>query len=312
MKSPGLKDALSYILSAALGAVVVGCLAGVWGGSFAGMDLKETSFTRETGPTIRADISQRIKSISNDLDSEPPKSSDPHEGPILAIPHEAPTPARNDPVIDELGKLDHGEVAFSVPVKMKTGESSTVIARIGNSEISADALQKGMARENSTTQVQETPISLKMKMELTGSDFKIEQLSSEEQIVGGQDPTTWEWEITPKKSGQLHIHLYASIEIKGANKDITTLDKDIPVKVDLVYEGKAFVIKNWKWVWTTVGAAIGFGWRRAKGESKQEPEVKPRPDGTPKAPEQEQKKAPEPKDREKEPEDDDEEEEEEE
>jgi len=73
-----------------------------------------------------------------------------------------------------------------------------------------------------------------MKVTLKSADFEITPLSSEEQIVGGDLPTEWEWDVVPKHAGTLRLHLAAIVELKNLSRDYATVDKDIAVQVDLV------------------------------------------------------------------------------
>jgi hypothetical protein len=108
--------------------------------------------------------------------------------------------------------------------------------------------------------VQQTPVSTKMRMTLTGADFTITALSTEEQFVLGDAPTTWEWEIVPKHAGTLNLHLAAVVELDGMSRDYATVDRDIRVKVDPVNAFTTFVQANSVWVLTTLGAAVAALW----------------------------------------------------
>jgi hypothetical protein len=168
-------------------------------------------------------------------------------------------------IAKQLGALKQGNIAFSVPDKMKTGERAVVTALIGSNVIPLDAVIKALPkRKDHLIQTAPTQISLKMKMILVGDEFTITPMTSEEQIVGGATPTEWEWSITPKESGTLHLHLTASVELEGTPRDLTTMDRDISVEVDLGNALENFASDNWKWIWTTLGGLVALFWRSRK------------------------------------------------
>jgi hypothetical protein len=188
--------------------------------------------------------------------------------------------AKGDP--DELAldasmqKLQDGKLAYSTPVSMRTGDSATVVARIGGSAVSADAMKAGMPQEpGSTVATATTKVSTKMKMALRSADFDITPLNSEEQAIGGSDPTEWQWTIAPKHSGKLQLHLVATVELKDLQRDFASIDRDIQVQVNEKGAVGAFIEKNWQWLYATVGAAllalVRFLWARRKKADGQAP-----------------------------------------
>ena len=166
-------------------------------------------------------------------------------------------------------KLQDGKLAYSTPVSMMTGDSATVVARIGGSAVSADALTAGMPQQpGSTVATATTKVSTKMKMALRSADFDITTLSSEEQAIGGSDPTEWQWTIAPKHSGKLQLHLVATVELKDLQRDFASIDRDIQVQVNEKGAVKSFIEKNWQWLYATLGAGllalVRFLWARRK------------------------------------------------
>lgn len=124
------------------------------------------------------------------------------------------------------------------------------------------ALQSSLPKESGqVAQTAGTPVSTKMKMTLKSADFDITDLSSEEQIVAGNTPTTWEWDITPRHSGQLRLHLAAVVELKDISRDFTTVDRDIAVQVDPIDAARKFASGNWQWILTTLGAGLVAAWK---------------------------------------------------
>jgi hypothetical protein len=145
---------------------------------------------------------------------------------------------------------------------MKVGKTARVVARIAGDTVSIETLKNGLPTEDSAKiEVTATPISTKMKMTLKGADFDITPLSSEEQLVAGDTPTQWEWDIVPKHAGTLRLHLAAVVEINNLSRDFTTVDRDIAVQVDPVDQVTGFISKNWQWLIATLTAVVGAAWK---------------------------------------------------
>jgi len=191
----------------------------------------------------------------------------------------APPASKGQSPEERLNKLKEGNVAFNHPDKMKTGQTARITARIGSNEIPIAALEAGMT-SNQDTKVEtvSTPISLKMKMTLKSADFAITTLSSEEQGVFGDHPTEWTWDIVPKRSGKLHLHLAAIVELEDVSRDYATIDRDITVEVDPFNAVKEFVGKNWQWIIATLTAILGAAWKflSSRKKSKTLPRLRPR------------------------------------
>jgi hypothetical protein len=165
---------------------------------------------------------------------------------------------------DAINNLKMGGLAYSFPEKMKTGQTETVVATIGSDKVPVARLRAQIPKvDGSEIQVEQTPITPKMKMTLTSADFDITPQSSDEQIVVGTTPTTWRWTISPRHSGQLHLHLAAIIELEDLKQDFRTVDRDVAVAVDPVDAAEKFVQNNWQWLLSGTGgvAVVGGVWK---------------------------------------------------
>lgn len=178
-------------------------------------------------------------------------------------------PTSGDSLAAALDSLDKGNLAYNTPQKMKTGETGRVTAVIGGSNISVSILQSSLPTgSNQASATAATPVSPSMKMTLTSPDFDITNLSSAEQIVAGNTPTKWEWDIVPKHSGKLGLHLAATVELNGLSRDFTTIDRDIPVQVDPVGAAESFVRNNWQWLIATLATVGGAAWKFLRSRKK--------------------------------------------
>lgn len=164
---------------------------------------------------------------------------------------------------------NNGNLAYFTPKTMSTGSSAIVTARIGFGNLSASALTNRIT-ENQTgdTTIKPTPVTTRMKMTLTSADFDIQNWSSEEQAVGGSEPTEWQWQITPKHSGTLHLHLAAIIEVDNLSRDFTTVNRDITVRVGLISAFESFLEAHIEWIlgslFSAFTALAAWWWNRRK------------------------------------------------
>lgn len=173
-----------------------------------------------------------------------------------AIARKTPELTDEEQLAASLSNLKQGNLFYKTPEKLKTGQTGHVKAQIGSNEVPDDAagLQAG---KNSAVGKAQTPISPAMRMTLKSADFDITPLSSEEQAVGGRTPTTWEWDIIPKHSGRLRLHLAATVVLKNLSRDFTAVDREIAVEVDAVGAAEKFVGANWGWFAATLTAIGG-------------------------------------------------------
>jgi len=170
----------------------------------------------------------------------------------------ASAPTTEDQLADTLAHLPKGNMVYNPPAQMKLNQTIKVTALIGSSEVALSTLQAAMPQQPAQPiQSALTPVTPQMKVTLTSADFTITPLSSDSQIVAGPTPTTWEWQITPKHSGQLELHLAAVVQLNGLSKDFTTVDRQIAVAVDPADAVTTFIQTNWQWLIASGIAAIG-------------------------------------------------------
>jgi hypothetical protein len=183
------------------------------------------------------------------------------ERPADAADSSRPIPSDEEQLEQSLAKLKKGNLAYSTPDKMKSGHTAHVTARIGSENVSLQTLESGLPADGgATTATAATPVSTRMKVTLKSADFDITPLSSEEQIVAGGIPTQWEWDITPKHSGKLRLHLAATVELNNLSRDFTSVDREVTVQVDPVGLAEAFTEKNSIWILGALGTAIAAAW----------------------------------------------------
>jgi len=279
VKSQG-HTAVKYILIGALGLITA--LVGIKELGFsptkvtspgASVELKRGPAPQSTDPLeprVR-DLEKQLNSGQYRMRADIGDAASPAGGSRLRVRHTEKTQSPTDEefLADSTAKLKKGNLAYSTPQKMKMGHTEHVTARIGGGNVSVDALEAGLPAGNDRAlAVTGTPVTTGMKMTLRSADFDITPLSSEEQVVGGKAPTTWEWDIVPKHAGQLRLHLAAIILLKNLSRDFTAVDRDIAVRVDPVDVVTNFVEGNWQWIIGTFTAIGGAAWKVLKDRRK--------------------------------------------
>lgn len=98
---------------------------------------------------------------------------------------------------------------------------------------------------------------------LTSTDFEINAITPEELAVEPSGVSEWRWEIKPKRTGLLSLHLTLSavfnIEGNKTRKVIRVFDKTIEVEVTGWQTVSTFVKQNWQWLWTIIVVPVA-GW----------------------------------------------------
>jgi hypothetical protein len=151
-----------------------------------------------------------------------------------------------------------GLLAFNPPQDMRQGHSERIEVGISRSPELRDALTAGF-RGRGLPEVVHVDSAPLMGVELRGSSFMIEALSPVEQLV--VPLARWEFDVTPLRSGRQTLTLCVTIRIdsphvSGGQIAVPVFERDIRIKVDVVYGTRRFVTNNWQWL---VGTAVGLG-----------------------------------------------------
>ena len=174
-------------------------------------------------------------------------------------PYGQPTAGHDDWIMRAVRESVHpGLLAFNPPHEMQQGHAERIEVGIARSPELRDALTAGF-RGRGLPEVLQVDAAPVMGVELRGSSFQIDALSPAEQLV--VPLARWEFDVTPLKSGSQTLTLCVSIRIDspfvtGGKIAVPVLERDIKIKVDVVYGTRRFVAANWQWL---VGTAIGLG-----------------------------------------------------
>jgi hypothetical protein len=144
---------------------------------------------------------------------------------------------------------------------MIQGRKERVEVGIARSSELCQALAAGL-RGRGELQFEEVDTSSFMGVELKGAAFGITPLSPLEQLVAPL--ARWEFDVIPSRAGHQTLTLCISLRIDVTNSGLTSggriavpvLERDIRIRVDVVYGTRRFVAANWQWLIVT---AAGLG-----------------------------------------------------
>ena len=169
-----------------------------------------------------------------------------------------------------LASMDWANIAFNSPQKINLVETAQIQLLLSlqkpMDELRA-AITAAGAREGARVRV-----SNRMEARLSGTNFQIIAITTEEQAVGSMDTVEWKWEIKPTASGRhsLHLTLTALFSVDGAatRRAVRTFDRTIEVEVTAGQWASEFLGKNWQWLWAALLLPMaGWLWKRWKGKN---------------------------------------------
>jgi hypothetical protein len=161
---------------------------------------------------------------------------DEHAEPPMAREEPNPEELATDRVLNRLAS----QLAFDPPRELQMGETKTITLLLSQKKTTSDLAQElkergGGGRRHQIITAENIPTTERMEARLTGKDFQIEALDSEEQAITSDSSTIWRWDVTPTEWGKkrLHLTVAAVLEVQGdsATHTVTTYDKDITVTV---------------------------------------------------------------------------------
>ncbi len=174
-----------------------------------------------------------------------------------------PTPNPQAVVQGTLQGLTSGKMLFNPPAEMDQGEPARIELRITRNQ--GDDLSGGLQGKG-TPQISSVKVSSSMSAHLSGDDFQIDSLNSEEQLIGGDTFTQWAWDVTPLGTGKhtLHLRVTARVSVDGTEgqKDLPVVERDVNIRVNPGYLIGSFLKGYWEWVVTAILVPlVGIGWK---------------------------------------------------
>jgi hypothetical protein len=182
-----------------------------------------------------------------------------------------------------LRQLPRGRGTLTAPKVMWLGDTARIVARVAHGSYGADILS---GLPPGVTQEWSSAVSPTMKARLSGPGFEVESVGSEEQPLGDDGYTEWNWLITPRMIGdhELICQITAVVSVGGfqKTKDVVVQSRRIRVRVrtrrlisslisDHASEGLAFVLGT---IAVAAGRSLRERYRRWK-ESRRSRIVQP-------------------------------------
>jgi hypothetical protein len=108
---------------------------------------------------------------------------------------------------------------------------------------------------------------INVQLNVNADEFKLVNLSTNEQVLFATEPNTWEWELTPLAAGTNHISLgvtaIITIDGKQTNHFINAYSNDIVVTATTNQQIKALYEKHKDKLWGFLVVPL-FEWARRK------------------------------------------------
>lgn len=163
---------------------------------------------------------------------------------------------------DELKEIIPEYILFDPPQEMKTKTKRRVEIYISKEDI--QNLWEKLESEG-VPKIEEVKKGVSLKISLEGDNFHIEELSHEEQRILQDEFGKWKWDVEPKNPGIHSLLLSVTINTQILDLEdtirLSTLDKQIDVKVNILAAIWGTLTSDWKWIVTTIigsGSIIGL------------------------------------------------------
>ncbi|MDJ0775603.1 MAG: hypothetical protein QNJ49_19620 [Mastigocoleus sp. MO_167.B18] len=127
----------------------------------------------------------------------------------------------------EFNELRLGQIALNTPTKMRVGETELVKVHISD-DLKLDLKSK----LGDKVEIKKIKVSDLLKVILKGTNFAIEPIHEEEQILANGELVPWSWEVTPNESGEQKLFLIVYAKKAEGLKYLKTFDRTITVKVN--------------------------------------------------------------------------------
>jgi len=176
-----------------------------------------------------------------------------------------------DEISDVLVNAVQGHILFDPPATMKQGKEERMTAFITKNPLDTfEELKKHLPADRKMVfeEISVLPyMTVKLDCEDDGA-FKIKALQLEDQFVGTDRPSVWNFEVTPLKSGEQHLELIVGVRIKHPGETdegrfYPVYDRKIDVQIDYVFTVSSIWQNYWQWILTAVLIPLsvaGFKW----------------------------------------------------
>lgn len=169
------------------------------------------------------------------------------------LPHPPPDPAQA--VAETVNELPVATVAFNTPTHLRRNETATIKLLLSPETISIPQLEKRISEAGEKTGAHVKYSSL-MQATLTSDDFEVTPAQEDQQLVAAGRDTEWLWDIRPKRTGTLRLHLTLFAFVDVANQrdpyKVRTFNRTLTIHVGWPTRMGDFAKSNWQWLWTAI------------------------------------------------------------
>ncbi|WP_454846039.1 hypothetical protein [Pseudomonas farris] len=179
----------------------------------------------------------------------------------IALRQSSPPDMSPSPIDDTLASLPRGSAAITAPGAVEQYQEFEVLLRLTTEDLTG--LLNTMKSEGSPSTVVKgisgVRMSQRMKAELLGNDFAIEDKGPKEQAVTLNEETVWSWRAYSETQGNhsLRVRLYTLLQVDG-HETQRTIDVG-EVIVSVTVSPLKWMQRHWEFIAT--GLLIPFfGW----------------------------------------------------
>jgi len=155
-----------------------------------------------------------------------------------------------------------GAASADVPSEMTRGVPARVTLAVGRAADRAaveDATRQLPGQDYSYA----APIGARMMAELRGVGFTFKPSTGVTQSVTARGPTTWDWEVTPTRGGDLTLTIFTSAVYEGGGSPVPLANsiKSYPVKVQVAGQDQVrdFMDAVPAWLKSAEAIAVALG-----------------------------------------------------
>lgn len=188
----------------------------------------------------------------------------PNKNPLPSLPV-----GSSSELAEIIESLPEGIMVYFCPDEMTVGITDTCTVRIANNEYLLSSFQDALTdrrrkfledmlndgTKKNFERVELDYVSSEMMVKITAKNFKIyPQEEGENQPIINNDFTSWQWDITPKKSGihKIKFTVYVILEVPGYQKALPKRYEEqvveVQVKVNPSYSLTSFIETNWQYL----------------------------------------------------------------
>jgi len=146
-----------------------------------------------------------------------------------------------------------GSAAATAPKTAKEGRDFMVHLRVSPGQLAPLLHSMNSEFPGSTTDGRPNiRLTSRMEAQVSGNGFDIAPTGFYEQLVSATEDTTWEWLVTPRKSGELTLLFKLKGKVGTPGREVTRDFYDYDQVISVAVDPMNFVQKNWQGLLTVL------------------------------------------------------------